>query len=122
MATPVMNFATWKSLKEANESIEEANALSEEVFSTLESFFMENGIEATFEDAKEFVSTKVEGWELSTEDFESAKSKIEEGKKSEEESDDEDSKMDDVEDDEKDEEGKDEEDDEKEEGKDKDKE
>lgn len=60
-------------LKSFDEFINEGKGVSKAVFNHLSAFFGEHGAEGSFEDAKKYVASKVEGWDLSKEDYEEAK-------------------------------------------------
>lgn len=65
----ILNYESWISLKESQDSLEESK-ISKSVRSVLGDFFRDHGKEASFEKAKEHVSSKIQGWDLTTEDFE----------------------------------------------------
>jgi hydroxymethylpyrimidine pyrophosphatase-like HAD family hydrolase len=62
----VLSFDSWKELNEKK-------GVSRAIQGHLMDFLKKHGEDASFEDAKEFISDKVDGWELSMEDFEEAK-------------------------------------------------
>jgi hypothetical protein len=76
MKKQIMTFDSWRTLQEAQRALTEAEGISRAVFSTLKKFFDEHGKEGSFEDAKSFVSSSIEGWNLSKEDFEEAKKEL----------------------------------------------
>jgi hypothetical protein len=69
----ILKFNDWKKLDEANSAIEEARGISSAIRSHLINFLKDNK-EASYEEACDYIASKVKGWELSKEDFEEAKS------------------------------------------------
>jgi hypothetical protein len=62
----LMNFKSWR-------AVVESAGISRAIYSHLAKFFDTHGEEGSYEDAKKYVASKVEGWDLSKEDFEEAK-------------------------------------------------
>jgi hypothetical protein len=69
----VLNFESWKEIREAK--VSEAEGIAPAVYKVLQDFFKEHG-DGEFEQAKDYVASKVKGWDLSREDFEEAKKKL----------------------------------------------
>jgi hypothetical protein len=65
---------TFESFLNAYEQpIDEAKGVSRAIAGHLKSFFDEEGKNASYDKACEYIASKVEGWKLSKEDFEEAK-------------------------------------------------
>ena len=73
-----MKFEAWNTVNEAKRSLSEAEGVSRAVYGALKSFFDEHGKDASYDQAKAYVASKVKGWELSKEDFEEAKEMVKE--------------------------------------------
>jgi DNA repair exonuclease SbcCD ATPase subunit len=63
------NLLTFESWKTVNES----KGVSRAIYNHLVTFFDEHGEKGSYEDAKKYVASKVEDWDLSKEDYEEAK-------------------------------------------------
>jgi len=77
MSNRILKFDAWKKINEANQALDEAKGVSRAVKGALTSFFEDHG-KGSYEQAKDYVATKVKGWELSKEDYEEAKSMMKE--------------------------------------------
>lgn len=67
-----MSFDSWRALREANRTLAEAEGVSRAIHGVLKDFFSEHG-EGSYEQAKDYVASKVKGWDLSQEDYDEAK-------------------------------------------------
>jgi len=81
----IMTFDTWVTIEEAKKTLSEAEGVSKAIFGTLQNFFDEYG-EGSYEQAKEYVASKVKGWDLSQEDFEEAKKMMKESSENDDDS------------------------------------
>jgi hypothetical protein len=63
------NLLTYESWK----SVNEGRGVSRAIYNHLVSFFDEHGAKVSYEEAKKYVASKVDGWDLSKEDYEEAK-------------------------------------------------
>jgi hypothetical protein len=76
MKERVMTFSSWQVLQEAKRTLVEAEGVSRAIHGALQLFFDEHGKDGSYEQAKEYVASKVKGWDLSQEDFEEAKKEL----------------------------------------------
>lgn len=65
-------------IKNYDQWITEAKGVSRAIAGHLKTFFDENGKKASYDKACDYIASKVEGWELSKEDFEEAKNMLNE--------------------------------------------
>jgi hypothetical protein len=69
----ILKFEDWNKVNEAESLVNEAAGISSAIRGHLIDFLKKNK-EASYDEACEFIASKVKGWELSKEDFEEAKS------------------------------------------------
>lgn len=81
----ILNFENWNTVNEAQDVISEAAGISSAIKNHLEKFIKDHD-GGSFEDACDYIASKVEGWKLSKEDFEEAKAMVKEAKDEFEES------------------------------------
>jgi len=65
----ISNFSEWLS---------EAEGVSRAIAGHLKNFFSEHGKDASYQDACDYIESKVKGWKLSKEDFEEGKMMVKE--------------------------------------------
>jgi hypothetical protein len=75
----ILNFDNWNTVNEAQDTISEAAGISAAIKNHIEKFLKDHE-DGSFEDASEYIASKVEGWKLSKEDFEEAKAMVKEAK------------------------------------------
>jgi Arc/MetJ-type ribon-helix-helix transcriptional regulator len=75
----ILNFDNWNTVNEAQDTISEAAGISAAIKNHIEKFVRDHE-DGSFEDASEYIASKVEGWKLSKEDFEEAKAMVKEAK------------------------------------------
>jgi hypothetical protein len=92
----ILNFDNWNTVNEAQDTISEAAGISAAIKNHIEKFVKDHE-DGSFEDASEYIASKVEGWKLSKEDFEEAKAMVKEAEDEFEESDEEEDDADDAE-------------------------
>ena len=74
----ILSYSEFDSNKRDVLTNNEAEGVSRAITGHLQDFFKEEGKEATFDKASEYIAAKVKGWKLSKEDFKEAKSMLSE--------------------------------------------
>lgn len=69
----ILRYAEFDSSKRTVPTNNESEGVSRAIYSHLEDFLGKAGKDASFEEASQYIASKVKGWELSKEDFEEAK-------------------------------------------------
>ncbi len=69
----ILSYSEFDSNKRTVPVNNESEGVSRAIMGHLEDFFKKEGKDASFEEASQYISSKVEGWKLSKEDFEEAK-------------------------------------------------
>ena len=69
----ILRYAEFDSSKRTVPTNNESEGVSRAIMGHLEDFLSKSGKDASFEEASQYIASKVKGWELSKEDFEEAK-------------------------------------------------